>query len=192
MPIPFTVIGGFLGAGKTTLLNHLLTQTEGVRYAVFVNDFGSLNIDKRLIRSHGGRTIALENGCICCSLSDGLTQSLLALLSMEDPCDHIVIEASGVADPGPIADVAVLDPDLAPDGVVVLVDELENADLIARNRVKGDRRSYALRATLKGRRAWAKAEALVHAHEARLFAALAPDDRERLHALLLAIDRATD
>ncbi|MGR3780059.1 MAG: MarR family winged helix-turn-helix transcriptional regulator [Albimonas sp.] len=77
-------------------------------------------------------------------------------------------------------------------GVVVLVDELENADLIARNRVKGDRRSYALRATLKGRRAWAKAEALVHAHEARLFAALAPEDRERLHALLLAIDRATD
>ena len=76
--------------------------------------------------------------------------------------------------------------------VVVLVDELENADLIARNRVKGDRRSYALRATLKGRRAWAKAEALVHAHEARLFAALAPEDRERLHALLLAIDRATD
>ncbi|WP_416899217.1 MAG: CobW family GTP-binding protein [Minwuia sp.] len=122
MPIPFTVIGGFLGAGKTTLLNHLLTQTEGVRYAVFVNDFGSLNIDKRLIRSHGGRTIALENGCICCSMADGLTQSLLALLSMDDPCDHIVIEASGVADPAPIADVAVLDPDLAPDGVVVLVD----------------------------------------------------------------------
>lgn len=135
MPIPFTVIGGFLGAGKTTLLNHLLTQSEGVRYAVFVNDFGALNIDKRLIRSHGGRTIALENGCICCSLSDGLTQSLLALLSMEDPCDHIVIEASGVADPGPIADVAVLDPDLAPDGVVVLVDGADGTRWIDHDQV---------------------------------------------------------
>mgnify|MGYP000294523397 CR=1 FL=1 len=135
MPIPFTVIGGFLGAGKTTLLNHLLTQSEGVRYAVFVNDFGALNIDKRLIRSHGGRTIALENGCICCSLSDGLTQSLLALLSMDDPCDHIVIEASGVADPGPIADVAVLDPDLAPDGVVVLVDGADGTRWIDHDQV---------------------------------------------------------
>lgn len=135
MPIPFTVIGGFLGAGKTTLLNNLLTQSDGVRYAVFVNDFGALNIDKRLIRSHGGRTIALENGCICCSMSDGLTQSLLALLSMDDPCDHIVIEASGVADPAPIADVAVLDPDLSPDGVVVLVDAADGTRWIEHDQV---------------------------------------------------------
>lgn len=76
-------------------------------------------------------------------------------------------------------------------GVVVLVDELENAELIARHRVKGDRRSYALRATLKGRRAWAKAEALVHAHEARLFAALDAPDRARLREMLNAIDEAT-
>lgn len=135
MPIPFTVIGGFLGAGKTTLLNNLLTQSEGVRYAVFVNDFGALNIDKKLIRSHGGRTIALENGCICCSMSDGLTQSLLALLSMDDPCDHIVVEASGVADPAPIADVAVLDPDLSPDGVVVLVDAADGTKWIEHDQV---------------------------------------------------------
>jgi G3E family GTPase len=135
MPIPFTVIGGFLGAGKTTLLNNLLTQSDGVRYAVFVNDFGALNIDKKLIRSHGGRTIALENGCICCSMSDGLTQSLLALLSMDDPCDHIVIEASGVADPAPIADVAVLDPDLSPDGVVVLVDAADGTRWIEHDQV---------------------------------------------------------
>lgn len=135
MPIPFTVIGGFLGAGKTTLLNNLLTLSDGVRYAVFVNDFGALNIDKKLIRSHGGRTIALENGCICCSMSDGLTQSLLALLSMDDPCDHIVIEASGVADPAPIADVAVLDPDLAPDGVVVLVDAADGTRWIDHDQV---------------------------------------------------------
>lgn len=73
-------------------------------------------------------------------------------------------------------------------GVVVLVDELENAELIARNRAKGDRRSYALRATLKGRRLWAKAEAQVHAHEARLFAALSAEERAALREMLRRID----
>ena len=77
-------------------------------------------------------------------------------------------------------------------GVVVLVDELENADLIARHRVKGDRRSYALRATLKGRRAWDRAEALVHAHEARLFAPLRAEEREALRAALRRIDEGLD
>ena len=68
-PLPFTVIGGFLGSGKTTLLNRLLAEPGGARYAVLVNDFGRLNIDATLIRKHGGDTIALANGCICCSLA---------------------------------------------------------------------------------------------------------------------------
>ena len=116
------MIGGFLGAGKTTLLNRLLRAANGERIAVLVNDFGSLNIDADLVVAHGGETIALANGCICCSIGDSLTDTLIALLQRPDRYDRIVVEASGVANPARIADIALLDPDLVLDGVVVLVD----------------------------------------------------------------------
>src|SRR5207344_1906043 len=119
---PFTVIGGFLGAGKTTLLNRLLRRDSGRRFAVMVNDFGALDIDSRLVVDHGGDTIALANGCLCCSIGDSLVTTLLALLERPQRFDHIVVEASGVADPGRIADLAVLDPRLVRDGVIVVVD----------------------------------------------------------------------
>ena len=77
-PIPFTVIGGFLGAGKTTLLNRLLRGSTGRRFAVLVNDFGALDIDGSLVADHGGDTIALANGCLCCTIGDSLVETLLA------------------------------------------------------------------------------------------------------------------
>ena len=104
--IPFTVIGGFLGAGKTTLLNRLLRGATGRRFAVMVNDFGALDIDGRLVAEHAGETIALANGCLCCTIGDSLVTTLLALLERSERFDHIVVEASGVADPGRIADLA--------------------------------------------------------------------------------------
>jgi len=119
---PFTVIGGFLGAGKTTLLNRLLRADTGRRFAVLVNDFGALDIDGRLVVEHGGETIALANGCLCCTIGDSLVTTLLALLEKPDRFDHIVVEASGVANPALIADLAVLDPRLTRDGVIVVVD----------------------------------------------------------------------
>ncbi len=119
---PFTVIGGFLGAGKTTLLNRLLRAETGRRFAVLVNDFGAFDIDGRLVVEHGGDTVALANGCLCCTIGDSLVTTLLALLEKPDRFDHIVVEASGVADPGRIADLAVLDPRLVRDGVIVVVD----------------------------------------------------------------------
>jgi G3E family GTPase len=119
---PFTVIGGFLGAGKTTLLNRLLRSATGRRFAVLVNDFGALDIDSRLVVDHGGDTIALANGCLCCTIGDSLVTTLLALLEKPDRFDHIVVEASGVADPGRIADLGVLDTRLERDAVVVVVD----------------------------------------------------------------------
>ncbi|MBN9491355.1 MAG: GTP-binding protein [Alphaproteobacteria bacterium] len=121
-PIPFTVIGGFLGAGKTTLLNRLLAGAEGRRLAVLVNDFGALDIDGELVAKHGGDTIALSNGCLCCTIGDSLVATLLALLERSDEFDHIVVEASGVADPGRIADLATLEARLHRDGVIVVVD----------------------------------------------------------------------
>jgi G3E family GTPase len=124
-PIPFTVIGGFLGAGKTTLLNRLLADAGGRRFAVLVNDFGALDIDGRLVAAHGGDTIALANGCLCCTIGDSLVTTLLGLLEQPERFDHIVVEASGVADPGRIADLAVLEPLLVRDGVIVVVDASE-------------------------------------------------------------------
>jgi G3E family GTPase len=134
---PFTVIGGFLGAGKTTLLNRLLRGETGRRFAVMVNDFGALDIDSRLVVDHGGDTIALANGCLCCTIGDSLVATLLSLLEQPGRFDHIVVEASGVADPGRIADLAVLDPRLVRDGVIVVVDA-ETARQRAGDRRVGD------------------------------------------------------
>jgi G3E family GTPase len=120
--IPLTVIGGFLGAGKTTLLNRLLADGTGRRFAVLVNDFGALDIDGRLVAEHGGDTIALANGCVCCTIGDSLIETLVRMAEAPDRFDHIVVEASGVADPARIADLAVLEPRLMRDGVVVVVD----------------------------------------------------------------------
>jgi G3E family GTPase len=100
--LPVTLIGGFLGAGKTTLLNSLLTQGDGRRLAVLVNDFGALNIDARLIVKVEGQQMELANGCICCSIRDDLVAGVESLLATDPPPEQLVIETSGVSDPGNI------------------------------------------------------------------------------------------
>lgn len=135
-PIPMTIIGGFLGAGKTTLLNRLLTTSSSHRLAVLVNDFGAINIDADLIQSHDGTTIALSNGCICCSIGDSLITTLLDLLALENPPDKIVIEASGVADPQRLADIALADPtSFRLDGVIVLANAQTIMEVIHDDRI---------------------------------------------------------
>jgi G3E family GTPase len=119
--IPLTVIGGFLGAGKTTLLNRLLRQSTR-RYTVLVNDFGAVNIDAALVASHDGSTINLANGCVCCTMADGLSEALLRVLEAPVGPEHIVIEASGVGDPWQIAGIALAEPDLRLAAVIVLAD----------------------------------------------------------------------
>ena len=119
------MIGGFLGAGKTSLLNHLLAQSSGIRCAVLVNDFGDLNIDESLISSHDGQTISLANGCVCCSISNDFNQTVINLVKRIEEFDQVVVEASGVSEPDRIMDIARLDPELSPGGIVVLVDAAE-------------------------------------------------------------------
>lgn len=132
--IPFTVIGGFLGAGKTTLLNRWLQaaqgqssgelpgQPPGERLAVLVNDFGAINLDAAALLQADGQTIALSNGCVCCSIGDDLSAALGRVLAAEPPFDAVVVEASGVSDPWRIAQYALAEPRLQLHGVFLLVD----------------------------------------------------------------------
>ena len=121
-PIPLTVIGGFLGSGKTSLLVHWLQQAQSQRIAVLVNDFGAINIDAELLSESNSDTIALSNGCVCCQIGGDLSQALLQVLDKPQPFDAIVIEASGVSDPWPIAQIALADKRLSLHGVLVVVD----------------------------------------------------------------------
>lgn len=141
---PLTVVGGFLGAGKTTLLNRLLAGSQG-RYAVLVNDFGAINVDAGLIQDHDGQTLRLTNGCVCCSLADGFLDTLMRVLAEPEPFDHIVIEASGVGDPGAIAEIALVEPGLVLRGVVVLADAERLPGLAADPRL-GDTLARQIRA----------------------------------------------
>ena len=103
--IPLTVLTGFLGAGKTTLLNRILTGDHGLRIAVLVNDFGSINIDADLVAGveSDGDIISLANGCVCCNVRDDLISAVMQMMERPEQPEYIVLEASGVAEPSSIA-----------------------------------------------------------------------------------------
>ena len=123
--IPVLLLTGYLGSGKTTLLNHILTNRRGIRFAVIVNDIGEVNIDADLIQKGGivgqddsGDLVALQNGCICCTLKMDLVRQLDDLIST-GLFDYIVIEASGVCEPAPIAQtICSMEQMIAPSGSV--------------------------------------------------------------------------
>ena len=117
--IPVLLITGYLGSGKTTLLNRILTNNKGIRFAVIVNDIGEVNIDASLIQKGGvvsqndDSLVALQNGCICCSLKMDLIQQLHDLCAAQ-AFDYIVIEASGICEPAPIAQTICSYPQMVP------------------------------------------------------------------------------
>jgi G3E family GTPase len=101
--LPVTIITGFLGSGKTTLLNHILTNQQGVKTAVLVNEFGEIGIDNELVVSTEDNMVELSNGCICCTINNDLVDAVYKVLEREEKVDYLVVETTGLADPLPVA-----------------------------------------------------------------------------------------
>jgi G3E family GTPase len=124
--VPVTVLTGFLGSGKTTLVNRILTENHGKRIAVIENEFGEIGIDQALVINADEEVFEMNNGCICCTVRGDLIRILGNLMRRRDKFDHILVETTGMADPGPVAQTFFVDDEMRDqfklDGIVTLVD----------------------------------------------------------------------
>ncbi|MDJ0723883.1 MAG: GTP-binding protein [Prochloraceae cyanobacterium] len=147
--LPVTIITGFLGSGKTTLLNHILTNQQGLKTAVLVNEFGEIGIDNELIISadEENNMVELNNGCVCCTINNDLVEAVYKVLERPEKIDYLIVETTGIADPLPVA-LTFLGTELRDmtrlDSIVTLVDsanfslDLFNSEAAYKQIIYGD------------------------------------------------------
>ncbi len=145
--IPVTVLTGYLGAGKTTLLNRILSGDHGHRYAVIVNEFGEIGIDAELVTHSNEELFEMNNGCICCTVRGDLIRTLHGLLARPGTFDAVIVETTGLADPGPVAQTFFVDAKLRTqlrlDAITTLVDARHITEQLADSREAAEQVAFA-------------------------------------------------
>lgn len=145
--IPVTILTGFLGAGKTTLLNRILTDSHGLRVAVIENEYGEIGIDQGLVIDADEEIFEMSNGCICCTVRGDLIRVLGNLTRRKDKFDIVLVETTGLADPGPVAQTFFMDDDIREeyrlDAIVTLVDAKHIGQQLGRSREATEQVAFA-------------------------------------------------
>ncbi len=145
--IPVTILTGFLGSGKTTLLNRVLREEHGKRIAVIENEFGEVGIDQALVINADEEIFEMSNGCICCTVRGDLIRVLGNLMKRRDKFDYVLVETTGLADPGPVAQTFFMDDEIraefALDGIVTLVDAAHVEQQLGRSDESAEQIAFA-------------------------------------------------
>ena len=145
--VPVTILTGFLGSGKTTLLNRVLREEHGKRIAVIENEFGEVGIDQALVINADEEIFEMSNGCICCTVRGDLIRVLGNLMKRRDKFDYVLVETTGLADPGPVAQTFFMDDEIraefALDGIVTLVDAAHIEQQLGRSDESAEQIAFA-------------------------------------------------
>ena len=145
--VPVTILTGFLGSGKTTLLNRILSEEHGKRIAVIENEYGEVGIDQGLVINADEEVFEMSNGCICCTVRGDLIRVLGNLMKRRDKFDYVLVETTGLADPGPVAQTFFMDEEISSeftlDGIVTLVDAAHIDQQIGRSDESSEQVAFA-------------------------------------------------